>query len=125
MERMETPRTATPAPIPTLAEFIVKTPGVCGGEPRLIGTRIKVQHIYTWVEQMGMTPAQVVAEHPHLSMAQIHAALAYYWSHQDEIRQDMEAEAKQAAAPKSRTGPSRLQERLAEWDARDNPPPPA
>ena len=38
---------------------------------------------------MKMTPAQVVAEYPHLTMAQVHAALAYYWSHPDEIQQDI------------------------------------
>lgn len=83
--------------IPNLAEFIVKTPGTCGGQPRIAGTRIKVKHIYVWVEQMGKTPAQVVSEHPHLSMAQVHAALAYYWSHRDEIHQDIENEDKLVA----------------------------
>src|SRR3974390_3481423 len=77
--------------------LIVKTPGVCGGQPRIAGTRIKVKHIYTWVERMGMTPAQVVAEYPHLTMAQVHAALAYYWSHRDEIHQDLENEEKLVA----------------------------
>jgi uncharacterized protein (DUF433 family) len=75
----------------TLADLIVKTPGVCSGQPRITCTRIKVKHVYLWVEQMGMTPAQVVAEHPHLTMAQVHAALAYYWSHPEEIQQDIES----------------------------------
>src|SRR5271165_4465526 len=77
---------------PSLADFIVKTPGVCSGQARIAGTRIKVKHVYTWVERMGMSPAQVVAEYPHLTMAQVHAALAYYWSHQDEIHRDIESE---------------------------------
>src|SRR5690348_11792170 len=68
----------------SLADLIVKTPGVCGGQPRIIGTRIMVKHVYLWVERMGMTPAQVVAEHPHLTMAQVYAALAYYWSYPEE-----------------------------------------
>jgi uncharacterized protein (DUF433 family) len=67
--------------------YNVKTPGVCSGQPRIAGTRIKVKHVYTWVERMGMTPTQVVAEYPQLTMAQVHAALAYYWSHQDEIHE--------------------------------------
>jgi uncharacterized protein (DUF433 family) len=125
---MTTPTTTTPAATvpaaPTLAEYIVKTPGVCGGQPRIAGTRIKVKHVYTWVEQMGMTPAQVVAEYPHLTMAQVHMALAYYWSHQDEIRQDIANEEKLVAEMKAKAGPSRLQERLAERDAKDDPLPP-
>ena len=52
---------------PNLADLIVRTPGVCSGQPRIAGTRIKVKHVYTWVERMGMTPAQVVADYPHLT----------------------------------------------------------
>src|SRR5271167_5144317 len=102
---------------PSLAELIVKTPGVCSGQPRIAGTRIKVKHIYTWVERMGMTPAQVVSEYPHLTMAQVHAALAYYWSHCDEIHQDIENEEKLVAEMKAKVGPSKIQERLAEHHA--------
>ncbi len=107
-----------------LADFIVKTPGVCSGQPRIAGTRIKVKHVYTWVERMGMTPAQVVAEYPHLTMAQVHAALAYYWSHPDEIHQDIEDEEKLVAELNAKAGPSRIQERLAELNATDDPLPP-
>jgi uncharacterized protein (DUF433 family) len=105
---------------PALAEFIVKTPGVCSGQPRIAGTRIKVKHVYTWVEQMGKSPAQVVAEYPHLTMAQVHAALAYYWSHQDEIQHDIENEEQLVAELKAKAGPSRIQERLAELNAEGN-----
>jgi uncharacterized protein (DUF433 family) len=108
----------------SLADYIVKTPGVCSGQARIAGTRIKVKHVYTWVEQMGKTPAQVVAEYPNLTMAQVHAALAYYWSHQDEIHQDIANEEKLVAELKAKAGPSRLQERLAEQDGKDDPLPP-
>jgi uncharacterized protein (DUF433 family) len=98
----------------SLADYIEKTPGVCSVQPRIAGTRIKVKHVYTWVERMGMTPAQVVAEYPHLTMAQVHAALAYYWSNRDEIHQDIDNEDKLIAELKAKAGPSRMQERLAE-----------
>src|SRR5438270_4622323 len=95
-------------------EFIVKTPGTCSGQPRVAGTRIKVKHVYTWVERMGMTPAQVVAEYPQLTRAQVHAALPYYWSHPEVIHQEIENEEKLVAELKVKAGPSPLQERLAE-----------
>ena len=38
-------------PTPGLADLIVSTPGVCSGQPRIAGTRIKVKHVYTWVER--------------------------------------------------------------------------
>jgi uncharacterized protein (DUF433 family) len=107
-----------------VADYIVQTPGVCGGQPRIAGTRIKVKHVYIWVEKMGMTPAQVVAEYPHLNMAQVHAALAYYWSHPDEIQQDIDNEANLVAELKAKAGPSRIGERLAELDGTNDSLPP-
>jgi len=121
---MATPTTTATGSVPNLADYIVRTPGVCGGQPRIAGTRIKVKHVYIWVERMGMMPAQVVAEYPHLTMAQVHAALAYYWSHQGEIQQDIENEEKLVAELKSKAGPSKIQKRLAEEDAADHPLPP-
>jgi uncharacterized protein (DUF433 family) len=125
---METPTTSitTVATAGTsgLGEFIVKTTGVCGGQPRIAGTRIKVKHVYIWVERMGMTPAHVVEEYPHLTMAQVHAALAYYWSHRDEIHQDIDNEDKLVAELKAKAGPSKILERLDEPDAADNTLPP-
>jgi uncharacterized protein (DUF433 family) len=115
---------ATPPGAPNLGDYIIKTPGVCSGQPRIAGTRIKVKHVYTWIEKMGMTPAQVVAEYPHLTRAQVHAALAYYWSHQDEIHKDIESEEKFVAELKAKAGPSKIQERLAELDAAHDPLPP-
>lgn len=125
INRMTTP-TTTSAGIAanSLADYIVKTPGVCGGQPRIAGTRIKVKHVYTWVEQMGMTPAQVVEEYPHLTKAQVHAALAYYWSHPDEIHQDIEDEAKLIAELKAQAGPSKLREKLAGQHVTDDSLPP-
>src|SRR3954466_2425640 len=101
---MTTPSTSADGAALGVADYIMKTPGVCSGQPRIAGTRIKVKHVYTWVECMGMTPAQVVAEYPHLTMAQVHAALAYYWSHRDEIHQDIETEAKLAAELQAKAG---------------------
>ena len=125
---MTAPTATTPLsnvnPPPSLEDFIVHTPGVCSGQARIAGTRIKVKHVYTWVERMGMTPAQVVAEYPHLTMAQVHAALAYYWSHPDEIQRDIEHEERLVADLKAKGGPSRIQERLARQDAPDDPLPP-
>jgi len=121
---MATPTTATAGSVPSLAEYVVTTPGVCSGQPRIAGTRIKVKHVYIWIERMGMTPAQVVAEYPHLTMAQVHAALAYYWSHQGEIQQDIVNEENLVAELRAKAGPSKFQERLAEQDAADHPLPP-
>lgn len=57
----------------------------------------------------GWSPEEIHFQHPHLSMAQIHAALAYYYENQqrldEEIRRDLE-EADQLLA-QSETSPLR------------------
>ena len=71
-----------------------------------------------------MSPAQVVQEFPHLTMAQVHAALAYYWSHQEEIQRDIAEGEELVAQMKAEAGPSKLGQRLAELHAKDDPLPP-
>lgn len=45
----------------------------------IVGTRVRVQDIVSDYERHGLSPEQIAREHPHLSLAQIHAALAFYW----------------------------------------------
>ena len=96
---------------PTSA-WIETTPGVCGGKPRIAGHRIRVQDIAIWHEDMGLSPQDIVRQHPSITLGQVYAALAYYHEHQPEIRQqiqDGEAFAKQLQAE----NPSRLRQKLA------------
>ncbi len=56
------------------------------GEPKLMGSRIKVKHLVAVKQAHGYTAEQIQKEaYPHLSLAQIYAALAYYYDHQEEI----------------------------------------
>lgn len=68
-------------------DYIVRTPGVCGGVPRIDGTRITVDWIVGQTIYAGRTVDEMVEDYAHvpLSSAQIHAALAYYYDHQEEI----------------------------------------
>jgi uncharacterized protein (DUF433 family) len=68
---------------------IQKSPGVCGGKACVLGTRIRVQDIYVWHELQGRSPDEIVHAFPQLTHADVHAALAYYWDHVDEIENDM------------------------------------
>jgi uncharacterized protein (DUF433 family) len=74
--------------------YIVKTAGVLGGKPRIAGHRISVQHIATDYEQLSLSPEEIQAAYPSLTLAQIHAALAYYYDHHDEIVSDRQRAAK-------------------------------
>ena len=64
------------------------TPGYSGGQPHIKGRRIKVRHIVVWHEQMGMALDEIASEY-RLDLADIHAALAYYFDHREAIDQDI------------------------------------
>jgi uncharacterized protein (DUF433 family) len=75
--------------LPVIREHIVRTPGTCWGKPRIAGTRIKVEQVVIWHERMGMSPEEIVANWPHLNLADIYAALTYYHDYPDEIERDI------------------------------------
>jgi len=71
--------------------YITRRADTCAGKPIIVGTRIKVSHIAIEYEQMGMTPDEIVVAHPHLTLAEVHAALSYYYDHIHEINADIRA----------------------------------
>lgn len=80
-----------------------------GPRPVVAGTDIKVAPIASEHEHLGMTPDDIVEAHGHLTLADVHAALAYYFDHLDEIRADwrederLVAKLKKVFPPGSRT----------------------
>ena len=70
--------------IKTLDQHIEITPGVVNGKPRIAGHRITVQDIVIWHERIGRSADEIANEYD-LSLADIYAALAYYYDHRDEI----------------------------------------
>ena len=52
----------------------------------------------------GLSPAQIHAEHPHLSLGQVHAALSYYFDNKSEIDAEIERRYNTAQALKSQSG---------------------
>ena len=77
------------------------------GKPRIAGHRIRVEDIVIWTEQ-GQSPDEIVADFPQLSLGDVHAALAYYFDHREEIRHDMEEDERFVAEMKARSGPGLL-----------------
>lgn len=68
---------------------ISSDPKVCGGKPCIAGTRIRVQDIYVWHELRELSVDEIVFRYPHVTMADVYAALAYYWEHRDEIQRQI------------------------------------
>jgi uncharacterized protein (DUF433 family) len=64
--------------------LIVRTPGVLGGRPRIRAHRVPVHRIAGWW-RLGLSIEEIAASHPTIGLAEIHAALAYYYLHQTEI----------------------------------------
>jgi uncharacterized protein (DUF433 family) len=64
---------------------IVRTPDTCAGLPRIEGTRITVNQVVREVVRLRRTTEELLMAHPHLTLAQIHAALAFYFDNREEV----------------------------------------
>ena len=96
----------------TLDAHIEITPGVVGGRPRIAGHRITVQNIVIWHERMGKSADEIAAEH-NVTLADVYAALAYYFDHRAEIDRDIQEGEEFVKALLQKT-PSRLPQKLRE-----------
>jgi uncharacterized protein (DUF433 family) len=74
-----------------LDRFITRTPGVLGGKPHLAGHRIRVVDVAIWHEKLGLS-ADAIASKYDLSLAEVHAALAYYFDHRVELEAELQAD---------------------------------
>ena len=81
--------------ITDIGTLIVRSPGVCGGRPRIAGTGVSVRRLAGWYK-LGLSPEEIADEFGHLSLAQVYAALAYYHANRDEIEADLAAEETEA-----------------------------
>ena len=71
---------------------ITRTPGICGGKACIAGHRVRVLDIVVWHEHQGMTPDEIVSHVPTITLGDVHAALAYYFDHIEDIQQEMRDE---------------------------------
>ena len=97
-----------------------------GGEtkPYIAGTRISIETIYILHELRGKTPDEIVSDYPHLTLAQVHAALTYFYEHADEIRRQLRAGKEYADRMQAAAAPTRFSELrdklLEDKEARDD-----
>ncbi|HZO87007.1 MAG TPA: DUF433 domain-containing protein [Chthonomonadaceae bacterium] len=64
----------------------------------IANTRMKVRQIAIEAEHFGYSPQEIQEAHEHLSLAQIHAALAYYYSHKEAIDAEIAQEEQEVEA---------------------------
>ena len=72
--------------MPTLSldRLMATTVDTAGGKPRIAGRRITVDDVAIWHERMGKSVDEICAEQD-LTLAEAHAALAYYFDNKAEI----------------------------------------
>lgn len=80
--------------------------------PIIAGTSMKVVELVTSVLAYGWSSGELHFNYPHLSMSQIHSALAYYWDHKQEIDADIERREQYAEQLQKEAGESPLVAKL-------------
>jgi uncharacterized protein (DUF433 family) len=83
------------------------------------GTRVKVIEVALDKLAHGSSPEEMAFQYPHLSLAQIHAALAYYYEHQRELDADIQRRWLEVKALAAQETDSPLQRRLRECGSSD------
>ncbi|MDY7093418.1 MAG: DUF433 domain-containing protein [Acidobacteriota bacterium] len=82
---------ATVLPIQT----IVRDSQVRSGQPILAGTTLRVSDLVAYHLFDGLSPEQLALQFE-LNLAQVHAALSYYYSHREEIDAEIRSNAEAA-----------------------------
>jgi uncharacterized protein (DUF433 family) len=91
---------------------IMINPNICHGRPHIAGHRIRVQDVVIWHERLGLSVDEICADYD-LSLAEVYAALAYYFDYKEAIDRDIEADEAYFEAFKQ-DNPSLLQKKLKE-----------
>ena len=74
--------------------------------------RVRVAQIVMDYLAYGWSPDEMCRQHSYLALAEAHAAMAYYFDHQDEIDREIEAECREFDAARQQALNSSLRARL-------------
>ena len=66
--------------------YIENVKDVCGGEPKIIGTRISVSLIAD-LYRKGFDINKILSKYPHITHSRVFDALSYYYDNKEEIEQ--------------------------------------
>src|SRR5436190_22052262 len=83
-----------------------------GGRAWIDKSNVKVIEVVLDHLAYGWSPEEMHYQHPHLSLAQIHAALAYYFDHQAQFDRNIEESLRQAEKHAAESKDSPLRQRL-------------
>src|SRR5258707_10913980 len=77
-------------------------------------TRTKVIEVALDMIAHGWSPEEIHFQHAHLSLAQIHAALGYYYDHRTEMDADIQRSNQESRKLRTEAGESPIRKRLRE-----------
>jgi uncharacterized protein (DUF433 family) len=67
---------------------VTKQPGVRGGKACIDDTRVSVADVVALLKQ-GLGDRQIIDRYPSLNLAQVHAAISYYYENPEELDRDL------------------------------------
>jgi uncharacterized protein (DUF433 family) len=79
-----------------IGTLITVTPGVRGGRSYVVGAGVTVKRVVDFVYRQGLTAGQIVEQMPHLTLAGVYAALAYYHANKEHLDAEFSAEDSEA-----------------------------
>jgi uncharacterized protein (DUF433 family) len=80
--------------------------------PMIAGTSVKVIELVLDKLAYGWSPEEMHLQHPHLSLGQIHSALAYYWDHAEALDADIQRRLEEVERLSQRATPPPLLAKL-------------
>jgi uncharacterized protein (DUF433 family) len=89
----------------TATILLVRTPGTCGGRLRIDGTRMTVNQIASCYKQ-GASAEDIADQYPHITLAQVYAALAYFHANRSEVEASLAAELEESLRLEGQYKPS-------------------
>jgi uncharacterized protein (DUF433 family) len=82
------------------------------GVPYLAGTQTKVIEVALDRLAHHWDADEIQRQHPHLSLAQIYSALAYYYDHQAEMDREVDEQLQRVETIRNAVGPSPIRQKL-------------
>lgn len=95
------------------------------GVARVAGTRMKVVHLVMDKMANGSSPEEMREQFPHLTLAQVYAALVYYHDHKAVLDTEIRRSLEDADEHRGRAAPQPTREQLAQRLVEQQPGAPA
>jgi uncharacterized protein (DUF433 family) len=82
------------------------------GVASIAGANTKVVEVVLDRLAYGWSPEEIHFQHPHLSLAQIHSALAYYYDNQEKLDSEIEERRQEAERLRAKVSNPALRQKL-------------